>query len=305
MKKLLLLIVAVVLVLLIGFTWFGVSVQDMPDEGQAIEMPPAEEEPIVAEEQEMPEEPEEPEEQGMSQEPAEAKQPPRESAKQAKSAGQMPIIADSVITYMAQSEELSGVPTVSEFKDDFISRWNESVDAVKTANIAFNVPDSVMGLHETVVMDLLLDMKKTEAQLGEALQQRENTDSILTYSGIEVSDVLEARLIGSETAFRITPVTPERQSLNKQGTTEWRWEVEALQEGSHRLHLTLNAIVTLDGDKETRSIRTFNQEIFVQVSLMSKIAGFIGKNWQWLWTVILVPVASWLWNKRKNKKRGK
>lgn len=188
----------------------------------------------------------------------------------------------------------------AKIQADFKKETNQLIENFDKANIAFNVPNSVMNLNEKMVINLILDLKKTENELSKILDERKKSQKILSESGIAVSEVMEAKLIGS--AFEINTITPERQKIDEEEITEWRWEIKAVEEGSHSLFLQLNAIITLDDEKETRSIKTFEKEIVVGVSILSKISGFFGEYWQWLWTAILIPVVSWTINRLKKKK---
>jgi hypothetical protein len=56
----------------------------------------------------------------------------------------------------------------------------------------------------------------------------------------------------------------------------------------------------IDGYNTPRTIRTFEKIITVNVSATQKARLFFKNNWQWLWVVIIVPFARWLWKRRKN-----
>jgi hypothetical protein len=44
-----------------------------------------------------------------------------------------------------------------------------------------------------------------------------------------------------------------------------------------------------------------SEEIKIVVTWQQKVSVFVGENWKWLWTTILVPLLGWLWERRKNK----
>jgi hypothetical protein len=108
---------------------------------------------------------------------------------------------------------------------------------------------------------------------------------------------MEARLTGPN--FEITAITPEQQALSGANITQWTWEVKPTSEGTHRLHLTLTAIIQVEGDPTSRAIRTFDKEIIVEVTLAQKVGDFVNNNWEWLWATIVVPIAGWVYKKRK------
>jgi hypothetical protein len=107
---------------------------------------------------------------------------------------------------------------------------------------------------------------------------------------------MEARLTGP--GFQITAVSPEEQPITSKGTTEWRWDVKATTDGKQALHLTLAALFTVEGRDARRAIRTLDRTIEVEVKWSQRIAGFVGNNWKWLWTALVVPLAPVIWGAR-------
>ena len=75
--------------------------------------------------------------------------------------------------------------------------------------------------------------------------------------------------------------------------TEWRSEVMPQPEGKHNLHLTLTAIIDVDGRQTQRSIRTLDRDIEIYVTWKLSLEGFFKKNWQWLWAAVLLPLFGW------------
>lgn len=101
--------------------------------------------------------------------------------------------------------------------------------------------------------------------------------------------------------FQITAITPEIQAVSKRQRTEWKWEIHPKKEGKHKLHLTLTALLEIDGKSTPRTIRTFDKVIEVNVTATQKTSLLFKNNWQWLWAAILVPVVGWLWKRRKKQ----
>jgi hypothetical protein len=112
---------------------------------------------------------------------------------------------------------------------------------------------------------------------------------------------MEARLSG--TNFSILALAPEVQAVTWNEPTEWRWEVRPTEAGSQALHLTLTAILQIEGTDSTRAIRTLDRDITVQVTWPQRVGGFAAANWQWLWTTVAVPIALWVWGKKRKKPR--
>jgi len=172
----------------------------------------------------------------------------------------------------------------------------EAVDRIlaemEWGNIAFNVPTS-LNLQDTATIQLILSLRKPIDELKQIIEAQGEREG----AQIRVYNDMEARLSGPD--FQITAVTPEKQGISGSEVTKWEWAVKPTKTGRHDLHLTLSAVFTVEGISTSRVIRTFDKTIEVNVTLHQKTTNFLEKNWQWLWTVILIPVAGWLWRRRK------
>lgn len=193
----------------------------------------------------------------------------------------------------------------SPVPDDQGSQQQESYNAIdqilsslKRANIVFNTPRSMM-LDETFHIRLLLNMDKDIEQLKQMINQKGEQQG----ENIRISDVMEARLSGSN--FKITAIGSERQCISKKDGNSWNWDITPTEKGLQNLHLTMTAIINVNGKSQKYDIRTFDKVIDVKVvepTLNDRVRSFIGKNWQWLWATLLVPVAGWLWKRIKGGK---
>ena len=160
--------------------------------------------------------------------------------------------------------------------------------------IAFNAPGSI-NIEDSPQIQLILSLAETTEKLKKSIiEEGEKIGAT-----IRVSGRMEARL--SDYMFQITAITPEIQAVSKGHRTEWKWEIHPKEEGQHKLHLTLTALLEIDGHSTPRAIRTFSKLIEVDVTTTQKTGMFFKNNWQWLWAAILVPVVGWLWKRRSKK----
>ena len=160
--------------------------------------------------------------------------------------------------------------------------------------IAFNAPTNI-NIDDSPQIQLILSLAETVEKLKKAITE----EGKKVGATIKVSDRMEARLSGY--MFQITAITPETQAVSKYQRTEWKWEIHPKEEGKHKLHLTLTALLEIDGRSTPRAIRTFDKVIEVNVTTTQKIMLFFKNNWQWLWAAILVPIAGWLWKRKKKQ----
>lgn len=162
------------------------------------------------------------------------------------------------------------------------------------ANIAFNSPQR-MNLNETAQIQLLLSLQQPIDELRNAITAAGEREG----ATVRVSNRMEARLSGPN--FQITAITTEEQAIGSIDTVEWKWEIKPTVSGRHNLHLTLTALFTVDGAASRRAVRTFDKTIEVDVTAGQWASDFFGKNWQWLWAAIFLPIAGWVWKLWKGK----
>ena len=169
------------------------------------------------------------------------------------------------------------------------------LEGLTFANVAFNAPTE-LHLGDTAVIELLVSGERPIRELKEEIRERGEREG----GRIQVSDVVEARLTGL--GFRIQAISDERQPVRRAGVTRWSWEIEPVETGALRLHLTISAIVDVAGSESTYTIETFRRELDVRVTWSERVSGFVGSNWQWLWTAILLPIGAWLLQRRRKAK---
>ena len=178
--------------------------------------------------------------------------------------------------------------------DERLKAIDKILESLEIGKIAFNAPKQ-MNLHDTSVIQLLLGVEKSIDELRQRLREEGEVE----VANIQVSESMEARLSGQN--FFIGAITPEIQVVSRSNITEWKWEVKPRSDGCQRLHLTLSVRLSINGETKARVIRTFDKVIDVEVTWPQRIASFFKNNWQWLWIAILVPLAGWLWNRRRHR----
>ena len=169
------------------------------------------------------------------------------------------------------------------------------LEQLKFASIAFNTPDRV-DIDDTAVIRLSLSVVETVEEIKQSLAERGEVGEVIG-TQIRVSNRMGANLKGS--SFKITPITPEVQAISTSERTEWKWEVSPKRKGKHNLHLTIYALVEVDGVITPRQVKVYEKAIVVQVPIGYSIKTFVANNWQWLWMSILLPVGGFVWKRRR------
>ena len=181
-------------------------------------------------------------------------------------------------------------PPTPPTKNSPLGNVDKLLNEMEFGVIAFNSPTNI-NIDDSPQIQLLLSLASTV----EALKQSIAEEGEKVGATIKVSDIMEARLSGD--MFQITEIIPIVQAISKSLETKWEWKVHPKKEGKHKLHLTLTALLEIDGRSTPRTIRTFDKVIEVNVTATQKIILFFKNNWQWLWAAILLPVGGWLWKR--------
>jgi hypothetical protein len=184
---------------------------------------------------------------------------------------------------------------------DRFAQVDEELGRLVIGHVAFNAPDA-MGFGETRTLALVASPELDPTTLSKELRTRIGGNDAIAVDTLQIAPVMEAQLEGAS-AFAITPLTPLRQPVSRASPTEWRWSVRANETGTHALHLTINAVITVAGEAYPRSIDVFDRTIRVDISSSQRIAMFFENNWQWLLGTIAIPLAVWFWSQRKKEKK--
>ena len=177
---------------------------------------------------------------------------------------------------------------------EVVDNW---VRALPWANIAFNGPNP-MRFQRSVEIQLLLSSEKSMDELIKQLAAPGSREA----AEVKVSSRMKANLAGR--GFDIVAIRPEEQAVGTSGTTEWRWEVTPTSDQPQGLlHLTLTALVAVDGSPVPIAVRTFDRWVAIEVTWTQRLSAFVGDYWQWLWAAVLVPLGAGIWRKIKAYRR--
>ena len=161
-------------------------------------------------------------------------------------------------------------------------------------NIAFDTP-TTMEYDQSHILELLLSPTLSVVQLQAQLERDADAET----ASVRISNRMEADLTGR--GFAIEALTPSLQAVASTQVTRWRWQVTPTSHGSQQLHLALSAVIQIEGRDTPLVVRTFDRTIEVDIGLPQRVSGFVEKHWQWLWAAIVVPVAGYLWRRRKKR----
>ncbi len=184
------------------------------------------------------------------------------------------------------------------------SAVDKAIAQMQNGNIAFNHPAEIDTGHTADVALILSPNKTIDAIKADILQANKEAGVVEGHS-IKWSPFMEADLVGD--GLSVTKIGPSMQAVS--GTTDatWNWSIKALEsdEDTRKLHLTLNALITIDGKDRPTAVRVFDDTIKVNNPLPTRIRHFFSGNWQWIVTTLLLPLFGWIGKKLFKKRRAR
>lgn len=201
-------------------------------------------------------------------------------------------IREKLVIRDVPQQTIVEISTQDKIEGFFVQLYNTA--------IAFTVPEKV-NIAESFEVRALIDPTKTESELVRIICSQDPCENQTFSDTILVSRVVVSELKGK--GFNVKAITPEKQPISFTEPTEWIWQVEPTEVGIRKLFLTVNAIVEVDGEKETRQLRTFKKPITIEITTAQIVNNWFKDNWQWFWSALIVPIFVYFWSQRK-KKRG-
>ena len=188
--------------------------------------------------------------------------------------------------------------TRSRIKDKPQTAVDRELAKLRWESIAFVAPERLeMGTVASV--QLAVGGGKSVSELGALLDAAGKRDG----QRVQVANRMEATLTSS--GFQITPTTPTTQVVSSTSATLWKWEIKPTEYGSPTLNLSLNALVTIDDKESTKSIKTFQRNISVEVTSARGVWAFIDAYRVYVggvFTAVLLPVIGYFFKRQSEKK---
>jgi hypothetical protein len=186
----------------------------------------------------------------------------------------------------------------------------QSQKQVSTGNVAFKSEDT-MKLGNSYPVLVVVSQTVSQPELTQILEEKlkkarpdtQKSDADqgkMTSEEIKFTPKMRAHLSANSDEFAITPPPSEEQDTTVEPVTTWEWIVKPLKAGKDmKLDLTLSIVVDSQGTSHT--INTYHRFILVKVSFAHRAKDFVAANWQWLWAALFVPLAGWLWRRRRQQ----
>jgi len=186
-------------------------------------------------------------------------------------------------------------------------------NTVVKGNVAYNTPPQEMRWQDSTDMELVLSPSTSDSidDLKQKIKEVKEAGEVKV-EPVDVSQRMEAIVFSTpDPAFDVSSITGEsQQPIIAEGDTEWRWKIIASNTGYKDLHLKLNIGLSSPQVGESFDFRPVEgfpvsfEKISVKGTWWQNASNFVGSNWQWLWTAILVPLVALLWGRRKRSNKS-
>jgi hypothetical protein len=183
---------------------------------------------------------------------------------------------------------------------------DKALERLRSGNVAFNTPDEAR-----VGKQFIVEAKLSSRLTKEEIQVLIDEPGKREVAALRIADRMLATLAGGS-AFEISPSGPKEQWISENETTDWVWEVTPKTVGEQTLLLSFDAVITLDGKEDKRTINTFKRRINVDVGWPQTVGEWLeltkktGENVSWIWATLLIPIggAIWAWTKRGGRSKS-
>jgi len=180
--------------------------------------------------------------------------------------------------------------------------WNAALEAVRNlreSKILFNPPLQMQqGRKERV------EVRISSEDIGPALSEGLKGTGTPQVDSVRVSPVMKVVLTGDEGAFNIDNLSVEEQTVAGKPFAQWDYDVTPLKSGTQSLHLQVIAIIHIpERGEKPFEVPVIDKPIQVRINPWFASKRFIANNWQWLWTVIVIPGGGLLWRFRRKKSK--
>lgn len=160
------------------------------------------------------------------------------------------------------------------------------------AAAAFSVPTSA-NIKEEITAQLVVDPNKT---IDDAVKQLTVKGQIVKEQ-IKISKVVTAKLVAPN--FTVTAIEEEQQAISETAPTIWHWTLVPKTTGPHPVHVTIDAIVTVNDKEKTRTVRVFDQMVDIRIKPQQLIMEFFKQYWQWIVSTLIIPLGVWFWKSKQ------
>jgi hypothetical protein len=167
------------------------------------------------------------------------------------------------------------VPPDAETGENVTAAIDRAIARMNWGAIGFE-PPTRLRIGDTYELRLVLSPSADEAEVASLVPSREGGAGLQVHH-VRFADRMLARLTVSRgSGLSIVPVTPEEQAVSGIEPTTWIWSIEATAAGRQELHLSLDALLVVDGERVARNFRTSDHNITIEVTALQWVTAHLG-----------------------------
>ena len=200
------------------------------------------------------------------------------------------IIIVSINIYIFTSPSLINKRAVLHMPNDMVNSIDSSIlDEIVEGIIAYEIPNSMTignNYKATAIISKAINDSIIFQEFNSQYFQREE---------IKISSIVNVFLIDpTENNFNITSLNTIEQLVDDSTNTVWNWYVTPKRSGDNKLALRVTVKILNRLGENYKDIKVFEKSIIVNAPILSRIKQFITDYWQWLSTVIFIPLSIWV-----------
>lgn len=169
--------------------------------------------------------------------------------------------------------------------------------------IAYKVPKEMQVGHSYLIkIRITRENNTTLLIVGDRkIPIADENNSVVNIESISISPIMSATLYTTKGSFKVDTLSTEYQNISEKGYTEWGWNIVPLKGGNNLLKLNVKIRVKEDGETYFKDITVFDKKILIKSNIKFSIITWISTYWQYLLTVILIPIIKFAYEKFKKK----
>jgi hypothetical protein len=176
------------------------------------------------------------------------------------------------------------------FPKDFVAHsYSNYLVRPRRGAILWNMPERMrVSLRERVEVRIG-DTDLAEDQLREGLRGR----GVPQIDRLEITPLMRVQLVASENDFLVKSLSTMDHLIRHDNAAKWDFDVVPIRSGSRVLRVLVSMRVKVESNEEIVDLPSYEREVHVAVAPLHSTGAFIGRNWQWIATAIVVPLAAW------------
>lgn len=204
-----------------------------------------------------------------------------------------PILSESTVEYPLEKEIKRGSIRKEFKKENLIEKQSKYIGDIT------HLINDTMEYGKPYPVDLVISYKTPIDIISNEVQSfRKNLNNLSTQK-IIITPIMKAKLVDpTKNSFKIIPITDSIQQVDMEDETYtmWQWKVVPIKGGNNELVLNVDMIV---GDNK-KSLKIYNDIIFVKVKTIDKLSGWIEKNWKYITYIIstIGIIIAWLYKEQ-------